>query len=140
MIVQGVNKKRCMDIDQESGEVHYVARETKEQQERTAISKLSLWKNVGYKKPPFFIAEDSTVSLYKIDSEKGRADDMVSIRQKSIENAHRGYIECSQLLALNDLINQEYFTLQTCSRPFIQPKGTHICIHLYIFVYIYLNT
>jgi inosine/xanthosine triphosphate pyrophosphatase family protein len=71
MIVQGVTKKRCMDIDQESGEVHYVPKETKEQQERNAISKLNLWKNV-YKKPPSFIAEDSTVSLYKMDSEKGR--------------------------------------------------------------------
>lgn len=70
MIVQGVTKKRCMDIDQESGEVRYVPKETKEQQERNAISKLSLWKHV-YKKPPSFIAEDSTVSLYKMDSEKG---------------------------------------------------------------------
>jgi hypothetical protein len=77
--------------------------------------------------------------LYVYVGKKG-ADDMISIRQKSIENAHRGYIECSQLLALNDLINQEYFTLQTCSRPFIQPKGmctyelTYTCMYTYVYI------
>ena len=39
-------------------------------------------------------------------------------RKRTVEGAHKAYMECAQLLALTEMINaQEHMTLLTCSRP-----------------------
>lgn len=125
MIVQAVKKQRCMKIEPETGIVHYIEEESVEQEERKALSKLALWKHAGYEVMPSFLAtsaNDKDENILRQEAEG--ASSVSATRMKSIENSHKGYMECSFLLVLTDLIsNQEFLTIQTCSRPSILPRG-----------------
>jgi ribosome-associated protein YbcJ (S4-like RNA binding protein) len=128
MIAQASKKQRCMNIELETGTAQYVEEDSSENEERLALSNLGLWKYAGYESMPSFLSVDGskndTIDLTDPESELNGELKVEAIRQKSIQNSHKGYMECSLLLGLTDLINnQEYLTLQTCSRPAILPRG-----------------
>ena len=123
MIIQAVKKQRCMKIEPDTGIVHYIQEISAEDEERKALACLGLWKQAGYDSMPSFLA--TTVDdkeLLSPDPENNMS--IEALRLKAIGNSQKGFMECSLLLVLTDLINnQEYLTLQTCSRPAILPRG-----------------
>ena len=126
MIIQAVKKQRCLKIEPETGAVHYIEEQTAEQEERKALSELGLWKHAGYEETPTFLAAntDQKNIPYPPTESEGSSSSISATRTKSIENSHKGYMECSLLLVMTDLINNnEFLTLQTCSRPSILPRG-----------------
>ena len=128
MIAQASKKQRCMNIEIETGTAQYVEEDSSENEERLALSNLGLWKYAGYDSIPSFLSlnghKNDAIDLINPESELNGESNVEAIRLKSIQNSHKGYMECSLLLGLTDLINnQEYLTLQTCSRPAILPRG-----------------
>lgn len=128
MIAQASKKQRCMNIELETGTAQYVEEDSCENEERVALSDLGLWKYAGYDSIPSFLSVNGSKidasDLTNPESELNGELKVEAIRQKSIQNSHKGYMECSLLLGMTDLINnQEYLTLQTCSRPAILPRG-----------------
>jgi hypothetical protein len=128
MIAQASKKQRCVTIELETGTAQYVEEDSSENEERMALSNLGLWKYAGYDTIPSFLSVDGSkneaIDFTDPESELNGELKVEAIRQKSIQNSHKGYMECSLLLGMTDLINnQEYLTLQTCSRPAILPRG-----------------
>ena len=127
MIIQATKKLRCKNIVPETGAIHYMEVVSAEDEERKALADLGLWKHAGYDVLPSFLAssDDQKELLYpQSDSNPDSGMSIEAMRLKAIENTQKGYMECSLLLVLTDLINnQEFLTLQNCSRTSIQPRG-----------------
>lgn len=128
MIAQASKKQRCMNVEMETGAAQYVEEDSSENEERIALSNLGLWKHAGYDSIPSFLlingSKNDAIDLTDPERELDGELKVEAIRMKSIQNSHKGYMECSLLLGMTDLVNnQEYLTLQTCSRPAILPRG-----------------
>ena len=123
MIIQAVKKQRCMKIEPETGAVHYIEKKSSEDLERIALGRLELWRYAGHDSIPSFLAsDDDQKDVMNPDLEN--AVSIEALRAKAIGNSYKGFMECSLLLVMTDLINnQEYLTLQTCMRPAILPRG-----------------
>lgn len=123
MITQAVKKQRCMKIDPETGAVHYIEKKSSEDEEREALGQLGLWRYAGYDAIPSFLASDGDQKAV-MSPDLENTVSIEALRAKAIGNSQKGYMECSLLLVMTDLINnQEYLTLQTCMRPAILPRG-----------------
>ena len=124
MIAQASKKQKCMKIEPETGVVHYVEDESSEQEERKALANLGLWKFAGYDSRPSFLLDTGNLNCVSDPVVESMSVSGEAAKAKSLDNSLKGYMECSLLLTMTDLVsNQEYLTLQTCSRPTIQPRG-----------------
>ena len=128
MILQASKKQRCFKIEPETGVVQLIDEESSEEAERRALRKLDLWKHADYDHAPSFLSTNKSTNG-PVDHSRSLSDStntpsIEAIRLKAIENTHKSLMECSLLLSMTGLINnQEFLTLQTCSRPTIQPRG-----------------
>ena len=128
MILHASKKQRCYKIEPETGAVQLIDEESTEEAERRALRKLDLWKHADYDRIPLFLSTSNS-SNGPVDTSRSLSDStstpsVEAIRLKAIENTHKSLMECSLLLSMTGLINnQEFLTLQTCSRPTIQPRG-----------------
>lgn len=128
MILHASKKQRCFKIEPETGAVQFIDEESTEEAERRALCKLDLWKHADYDRLPKFLSTTNS-SNGPVDSSRTLSDStsipsVEAVRLKAIENTHKSLMECSLLLSMTGLINnQEFLTLQTCSRSAIQPRG-----------------
>lgn len=128
MILQASKKQRCFKIEPETGVVQLIDEESSQEIERRALRKLELWKHADYDHAPSFLSTNKSTNG-PVDHSRSLCDSIntpsiAAIRLKAVENTHKSLMECSLLLSMTGLINnQEFLTLQTCSRPTIQPRG-----------------
>ena len=128
MILHASKKQRCYKIESETGAVQFIDEESTEEAERRALCKLDLWKHADYERLPQFLSTSNS-SNGPVDTSRTLSDStsipsVEAVRLKAIENTHKSLMECSLLLSMTGLINnQEFLTLQTCSRSAIQPRG-----------------
>lgn len=124
MIAQASKKQKCMKIEPETGVVHNVEDESSEQEERKALANLGLWKFAGYDSRPSFLLDTGNLNCVSDPVVESMSVSGEAAKAKSLDYSLKGYMECSLLLSMTDLVSrQEYLTLQTCSRPSIQPRG-----------------
>ena len=121
MILEATSKKpRCSSVDATTGEVFFVAPRAREEEERDSLEQLCLWKHAGYDTVPSFVATSSSSKRESSGQGKHAESDIMTTeaRKRTLDGAHKAYMECAQLLALTEMINaQEHMTLLTCSRP-----------------------
>ena len=135
MIVQaGLKRARVAAVDGASGEVHYVAPRARAEDDRERLRTLRLWAHAGYMSAPAFLAQLSSSASADADADADAAAGgestkaVTEARKRTLEGAHKAYVECAHLLALTEMINaQESMTLLTCSRPGIaETRGVQL--------------
>jgi hypothetical protein len=130
MIVQpGLKRPRVAAVDGATGTLHYVAPLAREEDDRARLRTLRLWAHAGYTSAPAFVekaqegapsssSSSSGTNANSSDTAAAAAAAVTEARKRSLEGAHKAYVECAHLLALTEMINaQEHMTLLTCSRP-----------------------